>query len=269
MYRIRKDKLEKFVDLVSTLSDDGKLRFTEDGLKTKFVDPAHVAMLDITLSRKAFVKYEESEEEYGLNFNVFGNFSKYYNKDDLIDFEFNDHTVEEDVSGSFEETRHEEVNVKYIELSGEIAEGFEHDTRNRLLDTAGMAVPSIPDLSYLLHFAIPNRVLSVVVNQIKEMGISTALQITNEGENKVILSDDIDSKEKGTTITATGIDIEADEDVKSLFATDYVKYISEALEDDTELSLSLKNDYPMRVEFEELDGLLTGYFLLAPRIESR
>ncbi|MFO1533172.1 MAG: DNA polymerase sliding clamp, partial [Thermoplasmatota archaeon] len=52
--KVKSEVLKTILDAVSTLVDEAKIQVTPDGVNLKAVDPAHVAMVDLTIGKKAF-----------------------------------------------------------------------------------------------------------------------------------------------------------------------------------------------------------------------
>ena len=52
--KARAEVLKEVVNVVSTLVDEAKFTVNSDGLTIKAVDPAHIAMVDLTLGKDAF-----------------------------------------------------------------------------------------------------------------------------------------------------------------------------------------------------------------------
>ncbi|HQQ25388.1 MAG TPA: DNA polymerase sliding clamp, partial [Methanomassiliicoccales archaeon] len=65
--KLRSDILKGIVDVVSTLIDEAKFKISDNGIQLKAVDPAHVAMIDLTLSKDAFEQYSAAETDLGLD----------------------------------------------------------------------------------------------------------------------------------------------------------------------------------------------------------
>ncbi|MCK7510278.1 MAG: hypothetical protein MZV70_43685 [Desulfobacterales bacterium] len=65
--KLRSDILKGIVDVVSTLIDEAKFKIGDNGIQLKAVDPAHVAMIDLTLSKDAFEQYSAAETDLGLD----------------------------------------------------------------------------------------------------------------------------------------------------------------------------------------------------------
>ena len=61
--KVKADVLREVVDVVSTLVDEAKFNVGKDSIIVKAVDPAHVAMVDLTLDRGAFDAYKADDGE--------------------------------------------------------------------------------------------------------------------------------------------------------------------------------------------------------------
>ncbi|MGH2670768.1 MAG: DNA polymerase sliding clamp, partial [bacterium] len=59
--KITADIIRTIIDSVGTLVDEVKVRYAKDGITLKAVDPAHVAMVDLTLGKGAFDEYKGEE----------------------------------------------------------------------------------------------------------------------------------------------------------------------------------------------------------------
>jgi proliferating cell nuclear antigen len=64
------------------------------------------------------------------------------------------------------------------------------------------------------------------------------------------------------------VSLECKESVRSLFPLDYFSNMIRAIPVGTVVTMSVGNDYPVKLEFSIADGRGTVNYLLAPRIES-
>ena len=65
--KVKADVLKELVDVVSTLVDEAKFNVGKEGISVKAVDPAHVAMVDLSLDRAAFESFKADEGELGID----------------------------------------------------------------------------------------------------------------------------------------------------------------------------------------------------------
>ena len=62
---ISSDILKDVIGVITTLVDEVKVNVHEDGFTIRTVDPAHVAMVDMSLERSAFEEFEANDMELG------------------------------------------------------------------------------------------------------------------------------------------------------------------------------------------------------------
>ncbi|MCA1820004.1 MAG: DNA polymerase sliding clamp, partial [Halobacteriales archaeon] len=65
--KVKSEVLVTILNAVSTLVDEAKIHVTPEGLNLKAVDPAHVAMVDLSIGKKAFVEYKGSDMDMGVD----------------------------------------------------------------------------------------------------------------------------------------------------------------------------------------------------------
>src|SRR2546428_14115269 len=63
--KVKAEVLKEVVDVISTLVDEAKFNITKDAVSVKAVDPAHVAMVDLSLEQAAFESYRAAAGELG------------------------------------------------------------------------------------------------------------------------------------------------------------------------------------------------------------
>jgi len=64
---VKVETLKSVFSILTPIVGEVKLVCDSEGWKIKAVDPAHVAMVELTLSRDAFERYEIEPMELGLN----------------------------------------------------------------------------------------------------------------------------------------------------------------------------------------------------------
>ena len=121
--KARADILKEVVNVVSTLVDEAKFSMNAEGLTIKAVDPAHIAMVDLTLGKDAFEEFKADDVEIGIDIDKLSQFLKLARSDDIIDLKHD------------EEKRRLNISV------GDITR------RMSLIDTTGMSDPKVPSLN--------------------------------------------------------------------------------------------------------------------------
>lgn len=256
-FGVTKRKFYKYLRLVEALYDEARLKIDDEyNLHTKVVDPAHVAMVEIWLDKDGLDSMDSNPREFGMPIKKMRNFMSNFRYDNLMSIKVID---SEGLSydGSLENRDYMNIKVN----------GYNKDIP--LLDTAGMTDPNVPNISHSVNLKLNNEVLRNVLNM-------------SVGDHIRMIADDdylyIESTEDGDRFywdsdeANVDLGMEWKQDVEKqemLFADDYLKSLSKALPKSTELELSLKTDYPMRIRFNIEDGNIYGYYLMAPRIENK
>jgi proliferating cell nuclear antigen len=239
---IKSDTLKGLVNVISTLVDEAKFSISGEGINLKAVDPAHVAMIDLTIGREAFESFSADSAEMGVDLDKLKEVLKLAGSGDVI-------SMEQDDSQS-----------RLILKVGNITR------RMNLVDTAGMNDPKVPQLS------LPATV-DVAVSELQR-GMKAAETISDhialtadEGSFEMFCEGDTDSVSlKLDKAKLAGIS--APSKVRSLFPLDYFSNIVKAIPSDTIVKISLGNDYPVKLSFSFAGGNGNAGYLLAPRIEN-
>lgn len=247
---IRKRYLHKFLKH-TFLCEDGILRFEKEGMGLTLVDLAHVCMVDLALSSEAFETYYE-EDDVGIKFKDINRFIEMFKFDDVIDIEFEEHGVGE-----------------FVKLKGRKDDLYTLVSTRPLVNTTGMTTPSIPDLSNLQKkFEISNRTLRDMTGYIEKCyGESHHMKIEFVNDTIELFSEEDENSDR-MIIENVKILENRGNDVSSLFALDFLKDISEKIRKSAELTVTLGEDYPVKISHEFEDGMGKCTYLLAPRIES-
>ncbi len=127
---IKSEILKDLIEIVGTIVDEVKLNLDKEGVSLKAVDPAHVAMVDLSLSKDAFESYDAEETELGLNLSKIDQFLKLAGSGDIV-------TI----------THNEDENRLIMEVDN-------ITQKMPLLDTAGMTDPNVPQLDLPINLTI-------------------------------------------------------------------------------------------------------------------
>lgn len=240
--KVKANVLKGIIDATTTLVDEVKLHITPEGISLKAVDPAHVAMVDLSLGSKAFAEYKASDIELGLDLDKLKEILKLASSEDTIGLEY------------------KEDQNRLVVTVGNLVR------RMSLTDTAGMPDPKVPNLN------LPNRV-KVKVAELSQ-GIKASESVSDHislvcDENAFELNAEGDTDTVNLKLTKNQlVELKASERTKSLFSLDYFSNMVKAADNGGDISLALGSDYPVRVEFDFAQGHGHVTYLLAPRIES-
>jgi len=240
--KVKSETLKGIVDVVSTLVDEAKFNIDSKGVTLKAVDPAHVAMIDMKIEKSAFEEFAADETELGIDLDKIKEVLRLSRSGDVI-------SLEQD-----EEKNRLVINVGNV------------TRRMNLVDTTGMSDPKVPNLNLPAKVAVASEELQKGIKAAESISDHIALTAQPEGF-EMVSEGDTDSVSLKLSKDQL-VSLECKENVRSLFPLDYFSNMIRAIPMGTVITMSLGNDYPVKLEFSIADGRGTVNYLLAPRIES-
>jgi proliferating cell nuclear antigen len=228
------------IDAIAALIDEGTFQIDESGIRLRAMDPSQIALVDFILPGKGFEKFEvQKPVSIGVDLIELSKITKRSKPEDKIEISFDGSRLKMVFRG--ETTRNFSLSV--IEASS--------------------TPPREPKIEFTAD-------IKITPNMIKE-----ALKDAELVSNHVALI-----AEGGLTLKADGdtgsVDIALKEDkilslniatpAKAVFSLDHLNNILKEADAPSVVSLNLKSDAPLRVEYTLGDAKLVYY--LAPRIES-
>ena len=240
--KVKAETLKTMLDAVSTLVDEAKLQLTPEGLSLKAVDPAHVAMVDLSLGKKAFVEYKATDMDMGIDLDKLKDILKLAGSGDTID-------------------------IEYKEDAHRLVFKIGHITRRMsLVDTANMGDPKVPNLN------LPNQV-TVAAGELQQgikasEAVSDHIALVAHGKTFELIADGDTDQVHLRLEDGDLVKIQAPDKSRSLFSLDYFSNMAKVVRPMDPVTLHLGSDYPVKIEFDIADGAGHIVYLLAPRIES-
>lgn len=240
--KAKADVLKEVVDVVSTLVDEAKFNIGKDSITVKAVDPAHVAMVDLTLDRAAFEAYKADEGELGIDMDKMKEILRLAKAGETITLS------------------HDEDKNRLVVSVGNTTR------RMALVDTAGMSDPKVPSLNLPAKVVVRTDELRQAIRASESISDHLALKASPDGL-EILSEGDTDnvSHMVGKDLLE---ELQAKEAVRSLFPLDYFSNMVKAIGSAPNVTLYLGSDYPVKMEFKIAGGKGEVKFLLAPRIES-
>ena len=240
--KVKPEVLKELVDVVSVLVDEAKFTASKTKLTVKAVDPAHVAMVDITLKKDAFEEYSASETELGVDLDKIKEVLRLTKPGDVI-------SIEHD----------EEKNVLMFKVN--------NITRKMaLVDPAGMSDPKVPNLNLPVKIVVSTEQMRQGIRASESISDHLALIASPEGF-EVLAEGDTDSVSLKLGKEALE-ELECKEAARSLFPLDYFSNMIKAISTAPKITMHMGNDYPVKIDFTLASEKGEGQYLLAPRIES-
>lgn len=240
--KVKADVLKEVVDVVSTLVDEAKFNVGKDSLTVKAVDPAHVAMVDLSLDRGAFEAYKADEGELGVDMDKMKEILRLAKGGETIALS------------------HDENKNRLVVTVGNTTR------RMALVDTAGMSDPKVPTLNLPAKVVVRTDELRQAIRASESISDHIALKASPDAF-EIVAEGDADSVSHVVPKDLLE-ELQAKEPVRSLFPLDYFSNMIKAITSASTVTLYLGSDYPVKLEFKIAGGKGEVRDLLAPRIES-
>jgi len=240
--KVKSEVLKGIIDVTAPLVSEAKFNVTSKGITLRAVDPAHVAMVDLEVKNKAFEEYKADEMELGIDLDKLSSIMKLATTGDIVSLDYN-----------------EDANRLIIKIG--------NLTRKMgLIDTAGMPDSKVPNLELPAKIVVKASELTQGVRASESVSDHLAITIDKDSF-EMFAEGDTDTvnlklpKDMLQEIATTG-------KFKSLFSIDYFSNMIKPVKADSNITIKLGNDNPVRVDFDIADEKGHVTYLLAPRIES-
>ncbi len=232
------------IDAVVNLIDEGNLEVSKDGLTLRAMDPSQIAMISFTMPKGAFVEYSVSASaRLGLNF--------------------------DSLSKILGRTRGSEK----LEITGEenkLVLKFASGKRKRSFKVPLLDLPAGAQKEPAIQH---DAAVKMNAGQFKEtlrdaalVSSHVSLEAGPEGFNVEVHGDSGDLRVENEKESEEIIEIKASGNSKATFPLQYLEDIVKACPDSSALTIHLKSNAPVKIEYEVGSSKLVYY--LAPRIDS-
>lgn len=233
--------LRELLDVISAIVTEVKLMVTAEGIDVKVVDPSHVAMLILSLKKTAFESFQAEPVEIGIDVDKLKGVLRLAKPGDLIDLS------------------HESSKNRLVVAVGKLTRHMS------VMDVTGISDPKIPNVNPPCKVVIKTEELRQGIRGSESISDHVTLTLEpeaflmhSEGEN-----DKVDLKVLKESLTL----LEAPEVARSMYPLDFFSSMVKAITTAEEVTMSIGNAYPLKLEFGFAAGNGDGRFLLAPRVE--
>jgi hypothetical protein len=255
--KLSRERLMFIKGVVQTCTDEALLRFTPEGLEVWSVDPAHVMMVHILLSEKTMNalftdRYQCTEpSEFGIDL------------DNL-----SERLLRDCVGNEFTLT----FGDMYLDIEARLSQVTLDDYTDLLMvnrrfhnvSTKGMARPRWPKLGFKATITTGGQHLFKAVRMLAE--VSDHMSIKASADGAALVVHDSYGLPQSIGLSPKPQIEKGEENVCSLFPSDYTLMIATALKGCQRVDIRLHNDMPVMYTTEH-KGVKVE-MLLAPQIES-
>ncbi len=222
---------------------DVVLKFDNEGLVMRAMDPANVAMVSMKLSNLAFDEYNLSKDEVviGVNMERLIDVLKRADRKSILGLK-----VTED-----------RLIISYLGKS----------TRRFTLPLLSLeeGLRPEPNLSFTAKVAIDSDILKQAVEDAKVVSDALVL-IAEPGVFKMVAQGDLGSAEVELKEGDEGLHkLEVEESAKAKYSIEYLKKMVKAVKISDVVTLNFKTDYPLKMTFKEPE--IEFSYILAPRMD--
>jgi len=242
---IEQATLRDALNATNAIVEECKLNTTPDGIQITAVDPANVAMVDLSINESAFESYAADGGTLGVNLERLLDVVGMGDSGDLVQLELD------------QETR--KLDIEISGLSYTLA----------LIDPDSIRQePDIPDLDLYATLVFEASTLSRGLTaadlcsdhvQLSADPAAEAFHIAAEGD-----TDDVDLEVDSDELLSAQVN----GDCESLFSLDYLTDMERPIGSDTEVSLRLGSEMPIKLRYSLAEGGVSVTNMLAPRIDS-
>ena len=236
---------KKLVDGIATLVSEAEFLVDEKGLSLKPTDPSQISLVDFTLPKKAFKKFEISgNSKIGVDLNYLNQVMSRAKASDSLKLSASKDSSS--LSVVFQGSAQRSFSIPLIDISQADlpVPKIDFDAIVRL--KAGVLQDSFKDAALVSSHVL----LAVENDSLKVKATSSKGNLENVYASK------------GESI----ISLKAQQEASAMFPLEYLSGMVKAASSDTEITLNLKSSAPAELSYSVGEGTLR--YFLAPRIES-
>lgn len=231
---------KRSVDAIAALIDEGTFEFTEKGMALKAMDPSQIAMVDFEMPKEAFKNYEVSENQnIGIDFSELSRVMRRAHPEDTVTLE---------LKGNKLEILYEGKSKRKFLLP--LIDATSHPNKPKIEFDAVVKLPASDIKDVLADVELVSNYVVFEANA-KEMNISSE---SESGKAEINLPKE------------AVLELNVKQNARAMFPLEYLKNMTRNTDVSTVISLNLKKDNPMQLEYAIGEGMVS--YFLAPRIEN-
>ncbi|MCX6710420.1 MAG: proliferating cell nuclear antigen (pcna) [Candidatus Woesearchaeota archaeon] len=235
--------LKDSISIISELVNEARINVTKDAIEIVAMDPANVAMVVFKLLSSAFVEYDIGKPvELGINLSNLKQILRRANPNETMTIETEENRLKITLEGNTKRI----FSIPLIELE-------EKEQKVPELKFSATIKTSSSTLSSAIEDA------DIVAESVSFIAEPKRFLISAEGDLSKAM---IEIKQSESTIISV-----QGEKARARYSIEYLKKMITASKLCDNVSINFSNDYPLRIEYAEVDKLMIA-FILAPRIEN-
>lgn len=230
------DKILTYLEGILAITDEARLKFTENGLTCNAVDESHTMMVDTVMDVEPFEWDFKEDVELAVNLDKLDSYL------------------------SFNKGEKARILVRDDRLRVEVG----HEVRKiPTLDIAGVTEPTIPDVDFDNTIRIDGDVLKSDIKKSKPL--DDQIEISSEPNVFELYAAAEENDEFRDTFGPDDLEeIEVEEEHSSYIDMEKISALVKVIDDGT-VQIRQKTDYPIELQFNKPN--ITTRYLVAPRID--
>lgn len=225
------EMFKRCIDALSTFISEGNFRFSKDGVSFKAIDPSQIVLVDFSLPKKVFTKYDVEPTMVGIDLVEFSKVMSRVQQNDKLSIDLND----------------SEITLK---LEGDM----EREFKLPLIDVSEEEV-SIPVKKFDSEIKINARVLKEALKDASLFGSSVILRV-KEGKF-FVEARGAQGTLKSIASNPAQVGVEGAAEVVSKYSLNFLSNIVKEASPADRITLKLKSDAPMEVSYPIGEASLT------------
>ncbi|MFA5125515.1 MAG: proliferating cell nuclear antigen (pcna) [archaeon] len=239
------DVFRKSMEAISVLIDEAELVVSSNGLELKATDPSQISMVDFSLPKKAFSRFEAVDTRLGLDLDYLNQvLSRAQASDELV------LSLDEKKAFlivTFKGSAERSFQVPLIDISSSDTPNPRIEFDSELIISASFLQNAFKDAALISSHVV--------------LGCNEEKFFIKANSSKGNLNEEIKQNKDSLP------ELRVKRECKSMFPLDYLQDMLKVASSDTKVDLFIKSNAPVRISY--LIGDASISYFLAPRIESQ
>lgn len=237
------DTLEDALGPVDALVAEARINLETEGIEIRAVDPANVAMVEMHLDASAFETYGADGGLIAINVEQFLDVISLGDSGDLVHLELD------------AETRKLHIQINGLEY-----------TQSLIDPDSVRQEPELPDKDLRAEVVLEGGDLDWMIDAADLCSDHIAFAADPESE---VFYMEAEGDTDDTTVEYGPddlIDADVSDDARSLYSLDYINDITQPIDDETEVTVTIGDEFPINLAYERVDGRCSVRHMVAPRV---
>jgi len=244
---IKSSILKDIIQALHVVDDETLWRITPEGVNTRMVDPAHVLMADLSMSRHACESYEGGDKSIAFSLSKLQDVLMLSKKDEMVTLENNN--------------GQEKLHVRFGPIHRRIP----------LLDQETMKTPSdFPKVDWTVKTTLKSETFQMALKATCQVNPDSFTIEAVKNELRFHSEQDLDDVSiklvNGESGQLSLLDVSADS--VAMYSQDYMDMTLKAAHGDSTVSAEFATDNPMLVSYGFADETVSVKYMIAPRVDS-